>query len=140
MNLGTPSKAKVTPEEPKPNSSVRKLVFREAQVESKKTQRPGHTGHITRKHRKTFPKPRKINPYVLPDQELKIEENKQAQRTIFNWKRRQQNNALRGILKVLNVSELLQKKFPKKFKNKKRIINMRRQSTDKVTKKPIARF
>ena len=51
------TKAKVTPEEPKPNSSVRKFVYGEAQVESKKTQRPGHMVHITRKHRKTFSKP-----------------------------------------------------------------------------------
>ena len=81
-------------------------------------------------------KPRKINPYFLRDQELKIEENKQAQRKIFNWKRRQQQRLERDT-KVLNVSKLLRKKFLKKFENKKRITNMRRQATDKVTEKPI---
>ena len=36
--------------------------------------------HATKKRRKTFPKPRKIDPYVLRDQNLKIEESKRAQR------------------------------------------------------------
>ena len=76
-------------------------------------------GHTTRKRRNNFSKPRKINPYVVRDQELKIEESKRAQRIIFNWKRRQQQKLERNT-KVLNVSKLLQKKFPKKSKNKKR--------------------
>ena len=66
-----------------------------------------------------FSTPRKIHPYVLRDQELKIEESKQAQRKIFNWKRRQQQKLERNT-KVLNVSEVLRKKFLKKSKNKKR--------------------
>ena len=92
--------------------------------------------HTTMKRRKTFSKPRKINPYVVRDQELKIEESKRAQRIFFNWKRRQQQKLERNT-KVLNVSKLLQKKFPKKSKNKKRRINTQEQVTTKVTKKPI---
>ena len=43
---------------------------------------------------------------------------------------------MRGTLStVLNVSKLLQKKFPKKAKNKKRRINTQEQVTAKVTKK-----
>ena len=38
---------------------------------------------------------------------------------------------------MLNISELLRKNFLKKFENKTKIINMRRQATDTVTEKPI---
>ena len=85
-----------------------------------------------RKH----PRPRKINSYVIRDQELKIEESKQAQRKIVNWKTRQQQKLGRNI-EVLNVSEFLRKKFLKKSKNKKRRINKEEQITTKVMKRPI---
>ena len=88
------------------------------------------------KRRKNFPKPRRINPYVLRDQELKIEERKRAQRIFFNWKRRKQQKLERNTT-VLNVGKLPQKTFPKKSKNKKRRINAQEQVTTKVTKKPI---
>ena len=84
----------------------------------------------------TVPKPGKINSYVLRDQELKIEDNEQAQRKIINWKRRQQQKLKRNT-KVLSVSELLRKKFLKKSKNKKRTNNTQRQVTNKIMKKPI---
>ena len=130
------TKAKGTPEEPKPHSSGHKFIFGKAQVETKKTQGPGRMGHTTRKRRKTFSKPRKINPYVLRGQELKIEDSKRAQGKIFNWKRRQRKKLERNT-KVVNVSEFLRKKFLNKSKNKKRRINTQRQVTNKVMKKPI---
>ena len=64
-------------------------------------------------------KPRKINPYVLRNKKLKIEESKRAKRQVFNWKKRQQHKAKRKT-KVLNISEGLPKKVLKKSKNKKR--------------------
>ena len=67
-------------------STGHNVVFGKAQVKTKKTQGPGRMGHTTRKHMKTFSKPRKINPYVLCDQELKIEEIKRAQRKYLTGK------------------------------------------------------
>ena len=51
-----------------------------------------------------------------------MEESKQAQRKILNWKRRQQKK-LGKKTEVLDVSEFLRKKFLKKPRNKKRQIN-----------------
>ena len=48
------TKAKGAPEEPKPHSSGQNFVFWKAQVETKKTQGPGHMGHTIKKRRKTF--------------------------------------------------------------------------------------
>ena len=53
--------------------------------------------------------PRKINPYVLRNQKLKVEEGKRAKRKFFNWKRRQQQT-LEKNTEVLDVSEFLRKK------------------------------
>ena len=64
--------------------------FGKFRVETKKIQGSGHMGHTTKKRRNTASTPRKINPYELRNQELKIEEGKQAKRNFFNWKRRQQ--------------------------------------------------
>jgi len=130
------TKARETPEEPKPYSAGHNFVFGKAQVETKKSQGPDCMSHTTMKRKKNFPKPRKINPYFLRDQELKIEERKRAQRIFFNWKRRKQQKLERNTT-VLNVSKLLQKNFLKKSKNKKRRINTQEQVTAKVTKKPI---
>ena len=129
-------KARGTPEKPKPYSAGHNFVYGKAQVETKKSQGPDRMSHTTMKRRKTFSKPRKINPYVVRDQELKIEERKRAQRIFFNWKRRKQQKLERNTT-VLNVSKLLQKNFLKKSKNKKRRINTQEQVTAKVTKKPI---
>ena len=68
-------------------------------------------GHTTKKRSKAASTPRKINPYVLRNQELKIEEGKQAKRKFFNWKRRQQQK-LEKNTEVLDVSEFLRKKVP----------------------------
>ena len=73
----------------------------------------------TKKRRETASMPRKINPYELRDQELKIEEGKRAERKFFNWKRRQQQK-LEKNTEVLDVSEFLRKKVPKETRNKKR--------------------
>ena len=100
------AKARETPEEPKSYSAGHNFVCGKAQVETKKSQGPGRMSHTTMKRRKTFSKPRKINPYVVRDQELKIEESKRAQRIIFNWKRRQQQKLKRNT-KVWNVSNFL---------------------------------
>ena len=75
-------------------------------------------GHTIRKRRKTVPKPRKISPYMLRDQELKIEVSKRAQRKIFNWKRRQQQKLGRNT-KVLKVREFLRNKLPKSLRIKR---------------------
>ncbi len=131
-----PGKRKETPEKPKPYSLGHILVFGKAQVGSKNSQEPGRMGHTIRKRRKTLSKPRKMSPYVLHDQELKIEESKRAQRKIFNWKRRHQQK-LRRNTKVLNVSEFLWKKFRKRSKNKKRRTNKEKQVTTKVMKRLI---
>ena len=130
------AKAEVTPEEPKPYSSGHNFVSgRNAQAQSKKSQGPRRMGHTIRKRRKTVPKPRKISPYMLRDQELKIEVSKRAQRKIFNWKRRQQQKLGRNT-KVLKVREFLRNKLPKKSKNKKRRIKKQKQFTTKVIKRP----
>ena len=71
-------------------SSGRWSRFGKSRVETKMTQGSGHMGHTTKKRRKTASTPRKINPYVLRNQELKIEEGKRAKRKFLNWKRRQQ--------------------------------------------------
>ena len=78
-------------------------------------------GNTTKKRRGTILIPRKINPYELRDQELKIEEDKRAKRKFFNWKRRQQQK-LEKNTEVLDVSEFLWKKVPKESRNKKRQI------------------
>ena len=124
------TEAKGTSEDFKTHSSGHKCIFGKVQVKTKKTQGP------TRKRRKTFSKPRKINPYVLRGQELKIEESKRAQGRIFNWKRRQELKLERNT-KLVNVSEFLRKKLLHKSKNIKKRINTQRQVNNKVTKKPI---
>ena len=54
--------------------------FGKFRVETKKTQGSDHMGHTTKKHRKTASTQRKINPYVLRNQELKIKQGKRAKR------------------------------------------------------------
>ena len=93
--------------------------FGKFRVKIKKTQGPNHMGHTTKKRMNTATTPRKINPYELRDQELRIEEGKRAKRTFFNWKRRQQQK-LKKNTEVLDVSELLRKKVLKEPMNKKR--------------------
>ena len=57
-------------------------------VGTKKTHGFDHMGHTTKKRRTTTSTSKKINPYVLRNQEPKIEEAKQAKQQIFNWKMR----------------------------------------------------
>ena len=92
-------------------------------------------GRITKKRMTTAATPKKISPYELRDQELKIEEGKRAKRKIFNWKRRQQRK-LEKNTEVPNVSEFLRKKAPKESRNKRRP-NTQKQNTNKVVKKSI---
>jgi len=56
-------------------------------------------GNTTKKRRGSILIPRKINPYELRDQELKIEEDKRAKRKFLNWKRRQQSHFRRRAAK-----------------------------------------
>ena len=93
-------------------------------------------GNTTKNHRSNASIPRKINPYELRDQELKIEEDKQAKRKFFNWERRQQQK-LEKNTEVLDVSEFLRKKGLKEPRKKKRRIITQEQITYKTMKKPI---
>ena len=90
-------------------------------VGTKKTHESDHMGHTTKKRRTAASTSRKINPYVLRNQELKIEEGKPAKRNIFSWKRRQQQK-LEKNTEVLDVNESLRKKVLKELRNKKRQI------------------
>ena len=72
--------------------------FGKFRVETKKTQGTDYMIDTTKKRRETASIPRKINSYELYDQELKIEEDKQAERKFFNWKRGSSKN-LRRILR-----------------------------------------
>ena len=105
-------------------------------------------GNTTKKRRGSILIPRKINPYELRDQELKIEEDKRAKRKFLNWKRRQQQQLDKNT-EVLDVSEFLRRKVPKETRKKRRI-NSQEQKTNKQndtktgrkktnTKKPISR-
>ena len=69
--------------------------FGKFRVGTKDTQGSDHIGYTTKKGRKTASTKRKINTYELRNQELKIEEGKQAKGKVFNWKRRQQQNSRR---------------------------------------------
>ena len=93
-------------------------------------------GNTTKKRRGTILIPRKINPYELRDQELKIEEDKQAKRKFFNWKRRQQQKLGKNT-EVLDINEFLRRKVPKETRNKKRQINTQEQNTNKAVRKSI---
>ena len=88
-------------------------------------------GNTTKKHRGTASMPRKINPYELCDQELKIEDDKRAKRKFFNRKMRQQQKPKKNT-EVLDVSEFLRKKVPKETRNKKKRINTQEQITNKI--------
>ena len=79
---------------------------------------------------------RKINPYELRGQEVKIEEGKRAQRKIFNWKRGQQQK-LEKNTEVLDVSDFPRKTVLNETQNKKKQINTQEQITNKVVKKSI---
>ena len=85
--------------------------FGKFRVGTKKTQGSDHMGHTTKKRSKTAPTPRKINPYKLRNKEMKIlEEDKQAKRKFFNWKRRQQqklekNTEMLDVLKCVSTEE-----------------------------------
>ena len=92
--------------------------FGKFRVETKKTQGTDHKGNTTKKRSGTASTTGKINPYELRDQELKTEEDKQAQRRLFYWKRRQQQK-LEKNTEVLDVSEFLRKKV-QETRNKKR--------------------
>ena len=72
--------------------------FGKFRVGTKKTQGSDHMGHTTKKRRKTASTPKKIHPYMLRDQELKIEEGTRAKRKFFNWKRGSSKN-LKRILR-----------------------------------------
>ena len=74
-------------------------------------------GNTTKKHRGTNLIPRKINPYELRDQKLKIEEDKRAKRKFLNWKRRQQQKLDKNT-EVLDLSEFLRRKVPEETRNK----------------------
>ena len=93
-------------------------------------------GNTTKKRRGTASISRKINPYELRDQELKIEEDKRAKRKFFNWKRKQQQKLERNT-EVLDVSEFLRKKDLKEPMKKKRRIITQKQITYKTIQKPI---
>ena len=60
--------------------------FGKFRVETKKTQGTDHMGNTTKKRRDTASITRKMNPYELRDQELKIEEGKRAKRNILTGK------------------------------------------------------
>ena len=45
-------------------------------------------GNTTKKRRGATLPPRKINPFELRDQELKMEEDKQAKRKFLDWKKK----------------------------------------------------
>ena len=72
-------------------------TFGKFKIESNKTQKTNATGDATRKQKKHRTKLRLTDPYDMRNQELKIEENKQAQRKTLNWKRRQRKKAEREI-------------------------------------------
>ena len=93
-------------------------------------------GNTIKKRRGSILIPRKINPYELCDQELKIEEDKRAKRKFLNWKRRQQQKLDKNT-EVLDVSEFLRRKVPKETRNKKRRINTQEQNTNNVVQKDI---
>ena len=92
-------------------------------------------GNTTKKRRGSILTPRKINPYELRDQELKIKEDKRAKRNFLNWKRRQQQKLDKNT-EVLDVSEFVRRKVPKETR-KKRQINTQEQKTNKVVQKDI---
>ena len=71
--------------------------FGKFKVETKKAQGADHMGNTAKKRRGSILIPRKINPYELRDQELKIEQDKRAKRKFLNWKRRQQQNSIRTL-------------------------------------------
>ena len=77
-------------------------------------------GNTTKKRRRSTLISRKINPYELRNQELKIEEDKRAKRKFLNWKRRQQQQLDKNT-EVLDVSEFLRRKVPKETRKKRRI-------------------
>ena len=54
----------------------RRSRFGKFRVETKETQGSDYMEHTAKKRRKTASTPRKINPHVLRDQQLKIEEGK----------------------------------------------------------------
>ena len=56
--------------------------FGKLRVGTKKTQGCDHMEYTTKRGRNAASTPIKINPYVLRDQELKIEEGKQAKKTL----------------------------------------------------------
>ena len=111
--------------------------FGKFRVRTKKTQGSNHMGHTTKKRMATAATPRKINPYELRDQELKMEEDKQAKskRKFFKWKRRQQQKLDKNN-EVLDVSKFLRRKVSKETRKKRRI-NTQEQQTNKVVQKDI---
>ena len=127
LNVGsrrnTPTKAEVTPE--------RAVSKRNFQAQPTKSQGPRHMGHTIRKRHTTFPRPRKMSPYMMRDQELKREATKRIQRKIANWNRRQQQQLGRNT-KVLEVREFPGKKITHRTKKKKRRIKKRKRDTTKV--------
>ena len=100
------------------------------------TQGFDHKGNATKKRRGAASTTGKINPYDLRDQELKTEEDEQAQRRLFYWKRRQQQK-LKKNTEVLDASEFLRKKVQKETRNKKRRINTKKQIPNKAVTKSI---
>ena len=109
----------------KPNSST--FMFGAVKIRVEKS--PAES------NKRKYKRPRKINPYVIRDQELKMEESKHAQKKIKNWKRRQHHKLERDV-KVMNVSVLLMKRFPGKPKNKKKRTNKGKYVTTRVRKRP----
>ena len=91
--------------------------FGKFKVKTKKTQGTDHMGNTTKERRGSILITRKINPYELHDQELKIEEDKRAKRKVLNWKRRQQQKLDKNT-EVLDLSEFLQRKVPEETRNK----------------------
>ena len=72
-------------------------TFGKFKVDSNKTHKISATGDATRKQRENRTKQRITDSYKARNQELKIEENKRAQRKTANWKRRQMKKIEREI-------------------------------------------
>ena len=87
--------------------------FEKFKIDSKKTLGTNYRSNASKKCRGTAVTPRKMNPYELRNQELRMEEDERTKRKVFNWKMRQQQK-LRKNTVVLDVSKILVRKKTQK--------------------------
>ena len=94
---------------------------------------------LSKKRRGNASVSRKITPYVMRDLEPKLEECMRGERKFVNWKMRQKQKLKKTQRYYVDVSEFPRKKVLKEPRKKKKLINIQKKTSYKLTKEPAGK-